>query len=320
MGASETATSADAVRTFREAERRFLALHGITARERWVSLARPSAIRLRLLEIGEGPPVLHVHGGGVFGALHAPLAAALPGRRHILFDRPGFGLSERADLGPDFRARSVALLGALLDALELERVDVVGNSIGAGMAFWLALAEPHRVRSLALAGAAAMMGHRAPLPLRLLGTPVIGALLLALDAPSERQVRSFLARFGHPPDAVDPALRELILAAERLPEHARAWRELIGATLSWSGEREGLPLTPAELARLSCPVAFAWGASDPTISAEEGRAAARAIPGARFAVAGVGHAPWLDDARAVAAALEPVLAPSGERARPTPEA
>src|SRR5690606_19604496 len=105
--------------SYRDAERSLFVDLGLAGRERTVRLADGGA-RVRVVEIGEGPVALHVHGGGAFGALHAPLVAALPGRRHILLDRPGFGLSERAQVAPDFRGRSVRMLTSILDALELD--------------------------------------------------------------------------------------------------------------------------------------------------------------------------------------------------------
>lgn len=314
MNASPIATTSidagtDPVAAFRDAEGRLFAAHGLDVRERWLRLERP-AMKMRVLELGEGPSVLHVHGGGGFGALHAPLAAALPGRRHLLIDRPGFGLSERADSGPDFRARSIELLTSTLDALELETVDVVANSIGAAMSLYLALARPGRVRSLALVGAPAMVGDvGVPFVLRLLAAPVIGALLMKLETPSPAQVRSFWKRFGHDPAGVPPALLDLTLAAERVPSYGPAWRELLTATIGVMGARPGLELSDAELRSLTIPIAFAWGARDPMIDLSVGRVLAAALPGSRFTVAGVGHAPWLDDAAAVARAIEPVLAP-----------
>lgn len=291
----------------RRAEARLFAGHGLAVRERWLNLDRPTA-RVRVLETGGGPPVLHVHGGGAFGALHAPLAAALNGRRHLLLDRPGFGLSERAAVVPDFRARSIELLVSTLDALELESADIVGNSIGAAMGLWLALAHPSRVRSLGLVGGAAMLpGPALPFILRLLATPVIGPLMLRLERPSPDQVRSVLRRFGHDPDTVDPAMHAVTLAAERVPAYRHAWFEVLHATISPKGQRPGLRLDAADLGRITCPVAFAWGARDPMVGADEGRAAAAQIPSARFEIAGVGHLPWLDDAGAVARAIEPVL-------------
>lgn len=289
------------------AEHRLFDALGVEARELWLTLERPR-MRVRVLEIGEGPPVVHVHGGGSLGSVHAPLAAALPGRRHLLIDRPGFGLSDHVPVHPEFRRRSIEFLIAALDALGLESVDVVANSIGSAMSLWLALEQPSRVRSLGFAGAVAMLpGEGVPLVLQLLATPVLGPFIMSLERPTPRQVRAFLTRFGHDPDTVDPLIHEVILAAERVPNYAVAWRELLRATISVRGQRPGLQLTDDELRRIRCPVAFAWGSRDPMVGEQTGRSAAAALPNATFTVAGIGHGPWLDDPDAVARALEPVL-------------
>lgn len=106
-------------------------------------------------------------------------------------------------------------------------------------------------------------------------------------------------------------MHEALLAAERLPAYSAAWPELLRATISWSGQRPGMVLTPEELRRIACPVAFAWGASDPMVDARDDRAAAAQMRQARFEIAGKGHVPWLDDALGVARVIAPVLAPRG---------
>lgn len=301
----------DPVEAFRGAEARLFRELGIEAREIWLDLERPR-MRARVLEIGEGPPVLQIHGGGGWGSLHAPLAAALPGRRHLLLDRPGFGLSDLVDLRQDVRPRSVELVLSTLDALGLDEVDIIGNSFGSAMAMWFALEHPERVRSLGFAGGAAMLpGPDVPFVLQLLAAPVVGPLFLRLERPSPKQVRNLLQRFGQNPDTVLPAMHALVLAAERVPAYGRAWAEILQATISVTGQRPGLILTVEELARITCPVAMAWGSNDPMVDLDTARAAEAVLPNATLTVTGIGHLPWLDDADAVGRALEPVLTPTG---------
>lgn len=298
----------DPITELRDAEARLFRKHHLDVRERWLDLPSPR-VRVRVLETGDGPPTLHLPGGPCPGAVHASLAAAMPGRRHLLLDRPGFGLSDPLDLVPDVRGRSVELLVALLDALDIASVDIVGNSMGAGMGLWLTVAHPARVRSLALVGGAAMLpGPPVPFVLRLLAMPIIGRALLAFERPSRKQVRTLFRRFGHDPDRADPELLDVMLATERVPAYARAWRDCLLATIDWRGQRPGLLLSAEELRGITCPVSFAWGADDPMVSAADGRAAAAHVPNARFEIVGTGHAPWLEEAAAVARAIEPALA------------
>lgn len=291
----------DPTDALRAAEQRLCDAHRITVQERFLDLARPK-MRARVLDGGgDGPATLHVHGGGAFGALMAPLAAALPGRRHVLVDRPGFGLSEHVEIGPSLRAHAVEFLEAVLDALDLGSVDVVANSMGGLWSLWLALDRPGRVRSLSLVGAPAFVGGgSAPLPMRLLGRPGIGALMMALEPPSPKQVRVLWRRMGHDPEALHGTVLDAMLAAERVPSYARAWRDLMGSALTTWGPAPGVAFADDDLRRLPCPIAYVWGRDDPFGGADFGRTVAERTPGSRFTVAGVGHLPWLDDAAAVA--------------------
>lgn len=310
---STRTTTTDPATAYRAAERALLSDLGVVGKERFIELKDP-AMRLRVVEWGEGPPLLHIHGGGAFGALHAPLAAALPGRRHILLDRPGFGLSERAPLLPHIRTHSVAMLHGLLDALGLEQVDVSGNSLGGAMALWLALDErgAKRVKSIGFVGGIAMVGEiPSPFFFRLMATPVVGDLFLALEPPSMKQVRSFYARFGHPPDTLHLAMLDMLLQSELFGHFNLAWKDVIRATNSFRGFLPGVEIMNGELANVRCQVAFAWDRGDPMVPEAVGRNVA-GILGAPFTLVGDGHCPWLNDAGGVATAIEPVLTPVRE--------
>src|SRR4051794_19799685 len=106
---------------------------------------------ISIMEAGEGPPVLLLHGLGATKASFLPTVAALADRhRTIAIDLPGFGDSTkplRAAYDAKFFARSVV---AVLDALDLERADLAGNSMGGRVAIEAGLRHPDRVRRLAL--------------------------------------------------------------------------------------------------------------------------------------------------------------------------
>ena len=106
----------DAVRRFEQAEQRVFARYGVAPETRFVELSEPP-LRVRVLESGEGPPLLLVPGDGAIAAAWAPLLAELPGRRVIVLDRPCFGLSvgfdyRRADLRRHGAARPTSQVGA----------------------------------------------------------------------------------------------------------------------------------------------------------------------------------------------------------------
>jgi pimeloyl-ACP methyl ester carboxylesterase len=142
----------DAASGFREAERRVLARYGVPCQTRVLDLAQPR-LRVRLLERGEGRPLVLVGGDGAVSAAWAPLLAGLPGRRLIVLDRPSFGLGDAFDYrGVDLRAHGSAVLRSLLDALELERAAFAGSSGGGQWSLWLAASAPERVSAVAVFG------------------------------------------------------------------------------------------------------------------------------------------------------------------------
>ena len=115
-------------------------------------------IRTNYHDMGEGHPVLMIHGSGpgVSGFVNWRLAMPELARhcRVIAPDMLGFGYSDRAADGVYSAARWVDQAVGLMDALGLEQTDIVGNSFGGALALMLAIQHPGRVRRLVLMGAA----------------------------------------------------------------------------------------------------------------------------------------------------------------------
>jgi pimeloyl-ACP methyl ester carboxylesterase len=104
-----------------------------------------------VLDEGTGTPVLLLHGFPDSSRLwrHQIPALVAAGFRTIAPDLRGFGESDKPAAVEDYAiARSVADMGAVLDALELERADLVGHDWGAGLAWALAALVPERVERL----------------------------------------------------------------------------------------------------------------------------------------------------------------------------
>ena len=95
-------------------------------------------------------PILHVHGFGISGSYLMPTARLLV--RHgvnIVPDLPGYGRSGRRDHTLDIPELAAAVL-ALLDALALPKVVLVGNSMGCPVILEVAHAAPERVQAMVL--------------------------------------------------------------------------------------------------------------------------------------------------------------------------
>jgi pimeloyl-ACP methyl ester carboxylesterase len=299
-------------RAFESAERRLFEVYGLEAESRSLELRDPN-MRARVMEIGEGAPVVLVHGGGGVGATWAPLMSRMSGVRLVVVDRPGFGLSDGFDYrGVDLRRHAVAFLESLLDALGIERAAFVGNSMGGLWSFWLALERPERVSALAQLGSTALlMGTMAPLPMRLLSVPGLNRLMLAAERPSPEQARKFLARLGHDEAVIDGRLSEeffeMLAASQELPGYATAWSTLVERCLTLRGAVPDVRLGMEELRRVRQRTLFVWGEGDAFGGPEIGERAARLMPRAEIEAVPGGHLPWLDEPEVCAEAVSRLL-------------
>jgi pimeloyl-ACP methyl ester carboxylesterase len=162
--------------------------------------------RIHYIERGEGPAVVLFHGNGTMGReleLSGLVALAAERYRVIVFDRPGFGHTERPRHRTWTPQAQAELFAAALRQLGVERATVVGHSWGTLVALALALDYPHRVR-----GAVLVSGYFTPtfrpdfLWMSLPALPLIGTLLRHTITPLAARLlwRPLLrAGFGPPP-------------------------------------------------------------------------------------------------------------------------
>ena len=119
--------------------------------------------RFHVVESGEGPPVLLIHGlGGQSRNFHALMPELARDHHVVAIDRPGSGYSPRGKGvggGPIEQADAIA---GLIDALNLDRPVVVGHSLGGAVALALGLDHPDKVGGLALICPATQPIEKAP--------------------------------------------------------------------------------------------------------------------------------------------------------------
>lgn len=136
-------------------------------------------LRVRVQVHGEGPPVLLINGLGANVATWTPLIKQLHGFQVIGFDAPGTGLSQAPKV-PYKVARMVEVATRVLDAVGVERADVLGYSLGGSVAQRLAYQEPQRVRRLVLVSSSCGIG----------GVPGSLRALLAVSTPARHYAKT----------------------------------------------------------------------------------------------------------------------------------
>ena len=282
----------------REAETRLFARSGLQPEESFLDLASAN-VRLRVLSVGAGPPLVMLHGVSLAAAVWAPWLADLAGYRAHLVELPGHGLSGPVTYRPGaVRDHTLGLMDGLFDALGLAAAPVVGHSLGGMFALWYAAARPGRIASLVAIGepAAALPGVKVRMPLSLLTVPVLGEAVLR--APSPRPVYRRLLGQGLSPAAAAAAPDELLdvlrLAARR-PGNARTVASLMHAIDGFRRPRADTVMTDSELGQITVPAMFCLGTGDPFLTPAQARPAIAKINGAVLHEVPGGHGPWLED-------------------------
>ena len=285
---------------FEQAERRLFAACGVNVAERRVRLADPP-VAVRVLEAGEGPPLILVHGSGMSASTWAPLMPWLGTHRLIAFDLPGFGLSDTFDYSHrPLCAHAVAQLTSLLDALDLERAPIVGTSLGGMWALCLALDAPNRIAALASLGvpAVALRGMHGDPFFTALSTPGLRQLVARIPAPSVEMTRRSAARGVIGPHAAERApdgFFDVVREGMRQPGFWTAMLSHMRLAMRFGRARPENFLADDELRQIAAPVLMIWGDEDPYGGPEIGRRACALIPDARLQVIPGRHAPFLDD-------------------------
>lgn len=120
------------------------------------------SFRTHYIEEGAGDPVLLLHGGGAGADSFSNWSRCLPlfakRKRTIAADLVGFGHSDApdpADFAYSQETRNDQII-AFIEALGLERVSIVGNSMGGATAMGVAMRRPDLVQNLVLMGAAGL--------------------------------------------------------------------------------------------------------------------------------------------------------------------
>jgi pimeloyl-ACP methyl ester carboxylesterase len=271
---------------------------GVKVDESFLNLAN-TKLRVRLLAGGSGPPLVLLHGVSLSAAAWASLFAALPNRRLLAVDLPGHGLSDAASYRPGHvRSNAHHLIEDIFDALELDEAPVVGHSLGGMLALWYAATGAERISCLVAMGepAVALPGARVLMPLSLLTVRGLGVAVLRSPSPRPLYRRLLAQGLGRAevtaaPDSLIDALR---LSARR-PGNARTVASLMHAIDHFRRPRTESVLTTRELAAISIPTMFVWGANAPYFSANGARPLIDQMPMATLHEVPGAHGPWLVD-------------------------
>lgn len=254
------------------------------------SFVKAGEIATNVHDIGEGDPVVLLHGSGPGVSAWSNWRLTMPALaqrfRVVAPDIVGFGFSERPEsISYDLRTWR-RHLEDLIDALDLSTVSLVGNSFGGALALSYAIANPGRVERLVLMGSVGISFHLTP----------------GLDAvwgyePSFESMKNLLHTFVFDRRFATPELVEARLKASARPGVQEAYRRMFPAPRQqWI---EALASDEDEIAKLVCPALVIHGRDDEVVPVETSIRLAKLLPFCQLHVFGrCGHWTQIEHERA----------------------
>jgi 4,5:9,10-diseco-3-hydroxy-5,9,17-trioxoandrosta-1(10),2-diene-4-oate hydrolase len=209
-----------------------------------------------------GLPVVMLHGGGPGASGWSNFGRNLgvfAGRfRTIVVDQPGFGRSDKPPVSGNYFTFAAEALARLLDEVGIDRVHLVGNSLGGGTAVRFALRYPGRAGRLVLMGPGGLsLNVFAPDP-----TEGIKRLaeFAAPPGPSEEKLAAFLRTLVFDQRLITDELVAERYAAASDPEALAAMASLGASFFDPATAEDGLLWREAH--RLRNRVLLIWGRED----------------------------------------------------------
>jgi 2-hydroxy-6-oxonona-2,4-dienedioate hydrolase len=241
-------------------------------------------VRTHYTEAGDGPPVILVHGGGVGGSGELAWEAVLPRLatrfRALAIDLLWSGRTDKPALPYSLRTQADHLAG-FIDALGLEQVSLIGQSIGAYIAARYTCDYPRRVRRLTLVGSntvGLMMGAE------------VGAHAWteeALKAPvnEEASVRAQLSTLLHDKTMITDERVAAYVALRRLPGVAEAKASMapfVRALVTRDPDVWQEASLLYRLPEITVPICMIWGKDDEFASVTIGHQLREMLPKAEY--------------------------------------
>lgn len=257
-------------------------------------------LKLHYNEAGDGDVLVMLHGGGPGASSWSNFKQNLPAFaehfRVLLVDQPQFGLSDKPETKEQFSFFSARALRDLLDELEIERVHLLGNSLGGGTSLRFALDYPERANRLVLMGpGGASLPILSPEPsegLKLLSN------FLAPPGPSREKLEAFVRIMVYDQDLVTEELIDERYALATAPDALKGMIHFFTTAMGNTPEQRGQAEIWRDVDQVKHPTLLTWGRDDRVLPLDGALFALHRMENARLHVfPRCGHWAQLEHAR-----------------------
>jgi pimeloyl-ACP methyl ester carboxylesterase len=246
-------------------------------------IATPAGV-LRYYDAGDGPTLLFLHGSGPGVTGWRNFRGVLPTfaaqYRCLILEFPGFGVSD--DFGGHPMITAQAAVAPFLDALAVDRVDIIGNSMGGGVGINFAINNPDRVGRLVTIGG---IGTNVFSP-----GPSEGIRLLQefTEDPTRQRLVDWLNSMVYDQSLVTEELIaerwELATEPETLASARRMYGKAAFASMMAMMRSADVPMPWALMHKVSAPTLLTWGRDDRVSPLDMALIPMRTIPNAELHV------------------------------------
>jgi pimeloyl-ACP methyl ester carboxylesterase len=240
-------------------------------------------VKLHYNEVGSGPPLICLHGGGPGANSWSNFATNIQAfSRHyrlLLVDLPQFGKSEKIMIEGPRLTFHAGVMRNFMDALGIDRAAILGNSYGGQVGIKASIDHPDRVRALVIIGSAPVI-HSLFSPMPLEGVKLIATYYRGEGGPTIDKMRQILKTLVFNPDIVTEQMVRERYEASIDPDAIRVN----------SGPPAPRQDLTAEFSRVKAPTLVVWGMDDRAGALDVGLLMTRAFQNAQMHIFGrCGH-------------------------------
>lgn len=241
-----------------------------------IAYTNVDGVRTRTIEAGSGPALLLLHGrGGHLESWSRNLVPLSRRFRVVALDMLGHGYTAKPSVEYTIGNYAAHVL-AFLRARRLDRVSIIGQSLGGWVAAWMALEEPQRIEKLVLVNTNGFCLIPAEIVEK-----IRQSSRAAVESPTPDSVRRRFQPLFLDASLITEELVRIRLDIYRQAEMKSAMDKIVGSELEPENQRR-FELTPDLLRRITAPTCVLWSTHDPLLPWQEAQRYQKALPESRF--------------------------------------
>jgi pimeloyl-ACP methyl ester carboxylesterase len=301
---------------YRQHEEILLEEYKVERNEQFIAV-KDYDLKVRVQEIGEGQPLLFIHGGPNAGSTWLELASLLPERKCLILDRPGCGLSDGLSYRNYTREKLehliVRVIDSVLDHYQLKKIPILASSFGGYWAIKYALQKQEKVEKLILEGAPALAeGSSLPNFMKSIGNPVLRWLIPKLPA-SVSNSKKIMKEIGHTHSIdnglIDGTFMNWYVSLCNHTDTLKCDFDIISKVTKGGKQNPEFELLDREIEKLNMPTLWLWGKDDAFAGSEIANRVHSKVKNSKLVeFDNSGHLPWLDDPKEHARLIREFLA------------